>query len=105
MGLSHHVATHTAQKHFKETQEEATHFIEFMRTKLKGKDPCNIINMDQTPIPYSFHSNMTLENKGARSVHICSSTTDNKHVTLAATLDASGNMLPPVLIFKGAPNG
>ena len=76
-----------------------------MRMKLKGKEPCNIINMDQTPIPYSFHSNKTLKNKGARSVHIHSSTTDTKRVTLAITLDASRNMLPPVLIFKGAPNG
>ena len=28
-----------------------------------------------------------------------------KHVTLAVTLDASGNMLPPMLIFKGVLNG
>jgi hypothetical protein len=75
MGLSHHAAMHTAQKHFKETQEEASHFIEFMRTKLQGKDPCDIINMDQTPILHSFHSNKTLENRGARTVHVCASTT------------------------------
>jgi hypothetical protein len=36
MGLSHRAATHTAQKHFKETQEEASHFIEFMRTTGAG---------------------------------------------------------------------
>jgi hypothetical protein len=105
MGLSHHAATHTAQKHYKETKEEASHFIEFMRTKLEGKDPCDIINMDQTPIPYSFHSNRTLENRGTRTVHVRASTTDTKRVTLAVTLDAAGNMLPPMMIFKGAPNG
>jgi hypothetical protein len=105
MGLSHRAATHTAQKHYKETQEESTHFMEVMRMKTAGKDPCDIINMDQTPIPYSFHSNKTLENKGARSVHVRASTSDTKRVTLAVTLDGSGNMLPPLLIFKGAKNG
>ena len=31
--------------------------------------------------------------------------TDTKHVTLAATVTASGKMLSPFLIFKGKPNG
>ena len=101
MGLSRCAATHTAQKYYKETQEESTHFIEFMRTKIAGKDPCDIINMDQTPIPYSFHLNKTLENKGTRSIHVRASTSDRERVTLAVTLDASGSMLPPMLIFKG----
>ena len=30
---------------------------------------------------------------------------DTKRVTLAVTLDASGSMLPHMLIFKGAPSG
>jgi hypothetical protein len=76
-----------------------------MKTKLAGRDPCDIINMDQTPIPYSFHLNKMLENKGSRSIHVRASTTDTKRVTLAVTLDGSGSMLPPMLIFKGAPNG
>ena len=105
IGLSNRAATHTAQKHFHETEQESKHFIEFMKAKLAGKDPCDIINMDQTPIPYSFHSNKTLENKGARTVHVRASTTDTKRVTLAVTVEASGRMLPPLLIFKGAANG
>ena len=76
-----------------------------MRTKLAGKDPRDIINMDQTPIPYSFRSHKTLESKGTRSIHVCASTSDMKRVTLAVTLDASRSMLPPLLIFKGAKNG
>jgi len=105
MGLSHCAATHTAQKYFKETQEESTHFIKVMRIKTVGKDPCDIINMDQTLILYLFHSNKTLENKGVRSVHVHASTLDMKHITLAFTLNGSGNLLPPMLIFKGAKNG
>ena len=61
IGLSNRAATHTAQNHFQETKQESKHFIEVMKAKLARKDPCYIINMDQTPIPYSFHSNKMLE--------------------------------------------
>ena len=103
--LAHCMATHTAQKDFHQTEEELKHFVQFIKTKIADKDPCDIINMDQTPIPFSFHSNKTLETKGARTVHVRTSTTDTKRVTLAVCLEASGRMLPPLLIFKGAKKG
>ncbi len=104
-GLSLRTATHTAQKHFLETEEESKHFIAFIKAKIADKDPCDVLNMDQTPIPFSFHSNKTLENKGARTIHVRASTTDTKRVTLAVCLEASGRMLSPLLIFKGARKG
>jgi hypothetical protein len=61
--------------------------------------------MDQTPILYSFHSNKMLESKGARTIHVRALTTDMKRVTLAVIIEASGCMLPPLLIFKGMVNG
>ena len=73
--------------------------------KLAGRDPCVIIDMDQPPIPYAFHFNKTLENEGTRSIHVHASTTETKHVTLAVTLDGSGSMLLPMLVFKRVPNG
>ena len=105
MGLAHRVATHTAQRNYQETEEESRHFIQFMKDKVSGKDPCDIINMDQSPIPYSFHSDKTLETKGTRTIHLRASTLDTKRVTFAVTVDTSRKMLPPMLIFKGAPNG
>jgi len=104
IGLSNRAATHTAQKHFKKTEQESKHFIEFMKAKLAGKDPCDIINMDQSPILYSFHSNKTLESKGARTIHVCALTMDTKRVKLAVIIEASGCMLPPLLSFKGVAN-
>jgi hypothetical protein len=68
-------------------------------------DPDDIVNMDQTPIPYSYHSNRTLEKKGVKTIHVRSSTTDTKRATLAATVTASGKLLKPMLIFKGQANG
>jgi hypothetical protein len=105
MGLSHRAATHTAQKIYQETMEESRHFTATMKDKVADKDPSDIINMDQTPIPFSFHSTKTLENKGTTTFHVRASMSDTKRVTLAATADASGRMLPPMLIFKGAANG
>ena len=57
------------------------------------------------PIPYSYHVNKTLNVKGKKTIHARASTTDTKHVTLAATVTASGKMLQPFLVFKGKPNG
>ena len=64
-----------------------------------------ILKMDQTPIPFTFNSKSTLEVVGARTVHVRKSTNDTKWTTAAITKTASGKMLPPLLIFKGAKNG
>ena len=64
--------------------------IEFMKAKLAGKDLSDIINMDQTPIPYYFHSNKMLESKGVRTIHVHALTTDTEQVTLAVTIETSG---------------
>jgi hypothetical protein len=105
VGLSYQVATHTAQKNFQETEVESRHFIEFIKDKVISKDLADIINMDQTPIPFSFHAGRTLEMKVSRTIHIHTSTADTKRVTLAVTVDASGKILPPFLVFKGSANG
>jgi hypothetical protein len=55
IGLTYQAVTHTAQKNSQEMDEESKHFNAFMKDKVAGKDPCDIINMHQTPIPYSFH--------------------------------------------------
>ena len=94
--------THTAQKHFKETEDDVKDFIAMMKERTANR---NILNMDQTPIAYSFHAKKTLEVRGSKTIQVCTSTMDTKHVTVAATVTASGKMLPPFMIFKGAPNG
>lgn len=105
LGLTRRVATHTAQKHFKETEKEAKDFIAMVKARLHGRNREDIINMDQTPIQYSFHSRTTLDIIGKKTIQVRASTTDTKRVTLAASVTASGQMLTPYMIFKGAPNG
>jgi hypothetical protein len=57
--------------------------------------------MDQTSIPYSYHSFCIIEKKGENTIHICESTTDTKHATLAAMVMAIGKLLNPMHIFMG----
>jgi len=54
MGLSNCSATHATQR---------TGFIALMKTKVTSVDPEDILNMDQTLIPFSYHSMRTLEKK------------------------------------------
>jgi hypothetical protein len=61
--------------------------------------------MDQTPDPFTFNAKRTLESVGQRTIHICKSRSDTNRVTCAITVSASGRVLTPLLVFKGAPNG
>ena len=106
-GLVHRLGTHESKKAPKETQTEALDFMGVIRLKLQlqCRSKAFILNMDQTPIPFTFNSKMTLEVVGARTVHVRKSTNDTKWATAAITVTASGKMLPPLLVFKGAKNG
>ena len=75
------------------------------KLQLQCRSKAFILNMDQTPIPFTFNSKSTLEVVGARTVHVRKSTNDTKCATAAITITASGKMLPPLLVFKGAKNG
>ena len=88
------------QKHFAVTEDDAKDFIAMMGMKLQGRDPNDILNMDQMPIPYSYHSNKKLEVIGSKSVQQRSSTSETKRVMLAATVTASDKMLTLFLSSK-----
>ena len=73
VGLRNQVSTHVAQKN---------HFLVLIKQKLSGMHPDDMINMDQTPIPFTFPSNRTLEKKSTKTIHVHTSTTDTKRATL-----------------------
>ena len=106
-GLVHQLGTHESQKAPEETQTEALDFMGVIHPKLQlqCRSKAFILNMDQTPIPFTFNSKSTLEVVGARTVDVHKSTNDTKQATAAITITASGKMLPPLLVFKGAKNG
>ena len=47
----------------------------------------------------------TLEASGAQTVNVHTSTSSTMQVTVAVTVTASGDMLPPLFVFKGKPRG
>ncbi len=104
-GLTHRLGTHTAQQSPKVMEQAARDFMALMRQKVAHMNPDHVLNMDQTPIPFSYHNKRTWDEKGVKTVHTRSSTSDTKRATLAATISMSGEVLPPLLIFKGEKNG
>jgi hypothetical protein len=107
-GLVHRMATHESQKDPRAIAAEALDFVTSIRPQLT--QPCChqdfILNMDQTPVPFTFNSKMTLEVLGRRTVHVRKSTNDTKRATYAMTVTASGKALvTPLLVFKGKPGG
>jgi hypothetical protein len=61
MELTYHSTTHTAQKYFMETEANSMDFITMMRINMEGRNHDDILNMDQMPILYSYHSNKMLD--------------------------------------------
>ena len=91
-GMVHRMGTHVAQKAPSESMGEARDYMEVTRPKML--EPCchqdYVLNMDQTPVPFSYDPKSTLELIGRRTVHVRKSTSDTKRATLALTVTASG---------------
>jgi hypothetical protein len=104
--LVYQIGTHELQKDPRETDAEAKDYIEVTKTKIVGqnRDQNFIINMDQTPVPFTNNPKKTLELIGRQTVHMRKSTNDTKRATFAMTVTASGKVLKPVLVFKGSPS-
>ena len=101
------MGTHESQRDPRETAAEALDYMQHIRVKLAqpNRHSDYIINMDQTPIPFTFNSKRTLEMVGKKTINIRKSTNDTKRATLALTVTASGKMIRPMLIFIGTANG
>ena len=97
------MATHESQKDPRETVAEALDFLECQRPKLMEptRHQDYLINMDQTPVPFTFNSRKTLEIFGTKTINVRKSTNDTKRATFAMTVTASGKVLKPLLVFKG----
>ena len=91
----------------RELEVVAAEFMGLVHPMVSGssRDQDYIINMDQSPIPFTFNRQRTLELAGSRTVHINKSTCDTKWATLAITITASGKKITPILVFKVVPGG
>ena len=102
-GFVHRMGTHLSQRQPSEMEEIAADFICVTREKLQMscRDEAYIINMDQTPVPFSYDPKKTIEVVGQRTIHIRKSTCDTKCATCVLTVTASGKMITPLFVFKG----
>jgi len=84
------MGTRIAQWHPRELEAIATYFMEAVWPIIVVvcRDQEFIINMDQSPIPFTFDRQRTLEVVGAHTVCILKSTSNTKRATLAITITA-----------------
>ena len=102
-GFMHRMGTHLSQRQPSEMEEIAADFVRVAWEKLQMscRDKAYIINMDQTPVPFSYDPKKTIEVVRQRTIHIRKSTCDTKRATCALTVTASGKMITPLFVFKG----
>jgi hypothetical protein len=74
------MGTHESQRSPAETAGIGVDCVETIRLRLvqNNRHQDFILNMDQTPIPFTFNAKTTLESVGQRTVHSRKSTNDTK---------------------------
>ena len=105
--LVHRVATHTAQRPPDEVHEDAKSHLVLAVPKCVGptRDPRFILNMDQTNSKFGNSPGHTINQRGARTINMRTGTDDSKRCTVALTVSASGEMLTPMVVYKGTWQG
>ena len=88
-GLVYWIRMHISQWDPRKLEDIVAAFMEMVHM-VAGRYKDYIINRDQSPIPFTFDRQRTLELADARTVHICKSTFDTKRATIAETIMASG---------------
>jgi len=98
-------STHESQRDPSEVCGEAIDFI-FAIRRVMSYSPRQlkyIINMDQTPIFFSMQPSTTLAQVGQRTINVRTSTSSTMRITVALSVTASGEMLTPLIVYKGKP--
>ena len=105
--LVHRLATHTSQKPPEAACEDARSYLKLVRPMLLGRTrhPRWTINMDQTNQFYGSSPKLTLDVRGQRTVNMRKGGNDSHRCTVALTVTAAGNILPPYIVYKGTEGG
>jgi Transposase len=100
-------STHDTQKAPEEVMGLARDYIVSTKARIAESklDKKWILNMDQTPVFFTMQPKTTLNPKGEKKVNVRKSTNSTLRLTAALTITASGEMLPPMIIFKGVSGG
>ncbi|KAG7365792.1 DDE superfamily endonuclease [Nitzschia inconspicua] len=99
--------THVSQEHPQEAIDRAEEWLSEIRPILSAPNVLKeyIINMDQTPLPFSLASSTTLELEGEKTVTVRQTGNSKTRCTVSLTITADGGKLKPMIIFKGQRGG
>ncbi|KAG7367560.1 hypothetical protein IV203_030231 [Nitzschia inconspicua] len=99
--------THVSQEHPQEAIERAEEWLSEIRPIVSAPNVLKeyIINMDQTPLPFSLASTTTLELEGEKTVTVRQTGNSKTRCTVSLTITADGGKLKPMIIFKGQRGG
>ena len=83
-------------------QEKVENFHKFVETKIQENSigPDDIINMDEVPLTFDLPLTRTVNKTGASSVMLKTTGHERTHFTCVLACTASGQKLPPMVIFK-----
>ncbi|GBB94966.1 hypothetical protein RclHR1_24520002 [Rhizophagus clarus] len=95
--------TKISQKLPEDTDEKLENFKRFIiQLRLQYNFDLNsIYNMNETSIWFNIVRNMTINNKGDKTLHIRTTGNDKNQFTVVLTCSADGSKYPPICIFKG----
>ena len=101
--ISMRAKTTLAQHLPADMEEKVIEFHRFVpRSRQRcGYEPRHILNMDETLMRFELPATRTLEFTGNRTVPILSCGGDKQSFTVALAVKASGEKIPPKVIFKG----
>ena len=95
--------TSLAQRLPKDLEEKIQSFHAFVVDK-RAEDEFDdhlIVNMDETPVYFDLVPGKTVNEKGAKSVLVRTTGNEKRHFTVVLAVSANGDVLPPMVIFKG----
>ena len=94
--------TTMCQKLPADAQDKLVSFRQFVTTTVTDHDVTNdhIVNMDEVPLTFDIPMTTTVEKKGSKSVTIQTTGHEKASFTVVLGCCASGDKLPPMLIFK-----
>lgn len=101
--LSLRAKTGVAQMLPADLEEKVAHFRQSINHIRQNSDFDYdfIANMDETPIYLDMVPSKTVDRKGKKTIKIRTTKSEKCHVTAVLACSSTGNMLPPMVIFKG----
>ena len=105
--LTFRSGTHVGQELPENYREKMLKFIKLNETYREKNylELSQIVNMDETPIFLNMTRTKTIDKIGSKTVNIKTHGQEKVRVTAILWIVADRTKLPPMLIFKGEPNG